>query len=72
MKRINAFAGGLGTGAAVMSLAAGIAWLWRPGLFASLLSGETRQARIRRNLERAARRARLCPGYLDTCRAAGL
>ena len=72
MKRINAFAGGLGTGAAMMSLAAGIAWLWRPNAFASLWRGETRQARIRRDLERAARRARLSPDYLDGCRAAGL
>ena len=72
MKRINAFAGGLGAGAAMMSLAAGIAWIFRQDVFASLWHGETRQARIRRNLERAARRARLAPDYLDACRAAGL
>jgi hypothetical protein len=72
MKRIHAFAGGLGTGAVMMSLAAGIAWIWRPGALASWWQGETRQARIRRNLEHAARRARLSPDYLDACRAAGL
>lgn len=72
MKRMNAFAGGLGTGAVMTSLAAGIAWIWRPDVLASWWHGETRQARIRRNLERAARRARLSPDFLDACRAAGL
>jgi hypothetical protein len=72
VKRVHAFAEGLGTGAFVFSLAAAAAVLWKPDAVTSWLSRETGAARARRLCERAERAAKTCPQYLDACRAAGL
>jgi len=70
MTRMDTFAGGLGTGAVLISLAA-VALAWRSGLV-DRLWGESNQERIRRSLERAQREARKSADFLDACRAAGL
>ena len=71
MKGIQSFSSGLGAGAAITTLVA-LTCLWRPGILRGWLTGETAVTRARRELERASVRARLAPGYVDACRAAGL
>ncbi len=68
---ISPFLGGLGAGAALISLLA-VTVLKRAGAMGAWTQRETRQARARRHCQRAERLARLSPGYLDACRAAGL
>ncbi len=70
MTRIDNFAGGLGTGALLISVAAAVL-AWRSGLVERLW-GESGEERIRRSLERAQRQARRTDDFLDICRAAGL
>ena len=70
-EHFHSFGGGIGTGAAITALVA-LTCLWRPGLLRGWLTGESALARARRDLLRAAERARLSPNYLDACRAAGL
>jgi hypothetical protein len=60
MKTLRVFAGGIGAGAALMSMLAA-AVLWR---------ADGLRAWMRR--DRAEKRARLSPNFLDVCRAAGL
>jgi hypothetical protein len=60
MKTLSVFAGGIGAGAALVSMVAA-AVLWR---------ADGLRAWIRR--ERGERRARLSPNFLEACRAAGL
>jgi hypothetical protein len=70
MTRMDTFAGGLGTGAVLISLAAAVL-VWRAGAV-DRLWGESSEERIRRSLERAQRQARQSADFLDACRAAGL
>jgi hypothetical protein len=67
---MDTFAGGLGAGAVLISLAA-VVLAWRSGLV-DRLWGESSEERIRRGLERAQRQARQSGDFLDACRAAGL
>jgi hypothetical protein len=68
------FAGGLGTGIALILLGGALAAACRPGVVASLaLKGmRTEQERSARRRDRRTRRAQSSPDYLDVCRAAGL
>jgi hypothetical protein len=60
MKTLSVFPGGLGAGAALMSMLAAAVFWKADGL----------RAWLRR--ERAERHAKLSPNFLDACRAAGL
>jgi len=72
MKNRKGFAEGLGAGAAVVLAMAAATCLWQGARIADWLSRDGAPNRLRRQIDRAEREAKLGADYLDICRTAGI